>query len=143
MSKEKSDITIKEPKKERKKGVAKAKTGKESKTSKTKNVSTPGLWRTIRDGRSLSLTFFKRNGWLILLAMVAVIWLISQRYTNQSRMEEIKRLEKELRRAESAQLDAKADYMSLIRESKMRELMERNNLSISYQEQPPFVLSSD
>lgn len=102
-----------------------------------------GLWHTLKDGRSMSLTFFKRNGWLILLAMVAVIWLISQRYSNQSRMEEIRGLEKELRRAESRKLDAKADYMSLIRESRMRELMEQNNLTISYQEQPPYILSAE
>lgn len=102
-----------------------------------------GLWYVIRDGRSMSLTFFKRNGWLILLAMVAVIWLISQRYSNQSRMEEIKGLEKELRRAESRQLDAKAEYMSLIRESRMRQLMDSNNLRISYQEQPPYILPSN
>lgn len=107
------------------------------------NGKKTGVWRTIKDGRSMSLTFFRRNGWLILLVIVAVIWLISQRYTNQSRMEEIKSLQKELRRAESRKLDAKAEYMTLIRETRMRELMERNNLHISYQEQPPYILPAE
>lgn len=99
-----------------------------------------GAWYMLKDGRSMSLSFFKRNGWLILMAMVAVIWLISQRYSNQSRMEHIKGLQKELRRAESEKLDAKADYMSLIRETEMRRLMKENNLNLDYQEQPPYVL---
>lgn len=101
----------------------------------------PNAWNRIRDGRSMSLTFFKHNGWLILLAMAAVIWLISQRYSNQSRMEQIKALEKELRRAESQKLDAKAEYMSLIRESEMRRLMQDKGLNLDYQERPPYTLT--
>ena len=116
--------------------------GAEKASQKRKN-SGVSAWQTFKEGRSMSLSFFKRNGWLILLAMAAVIWLISQRYSNQSRMEEIKNLEKELRRAESRKLDAKAEYMSLIRESRMRELMEKNNLTISYQEQPPYILNKE
>lgn len=115
---------------------------KKSAAAKRRRKGT-GVWYMVKNGRSMSLTFFKRNGWLIVLAMVAIIWLISQRYSNQSRMEEIRGLEKTLRRAESRKLDAKADYMSLIRESRMRELMERNNLTISYQEQPPYILPSE
>lgn len=132
------------PRKTRKTSARKKAKGKgdEALTAATRKKNF-NLWSTFRDGRSLSLTFFKRNGWLILLAMVAVIWLISQRYTNQSRMEEIKKLEKTLRKAQSQHLDAKAQYMSLIRESRMRELMKENGLELSYQEQPPYILSSD
>lgn len=126
-----------------KKPAARRRTAAKEPEKAPKKRRRSGLWYTIKDGRSMSLTFFKRNGWLILLAMVAVIWLISQRYSNQSRMEEIKGLEKELRRAESRKLDAKAEYMSLIRESRMRQLMDSNNLRISYQEQPPYILPSN
>ncbi len=131
------------------KSSGKGKASRSGRSSKKKNTVAKrhkrksGIWNTVKDGRSMSLTFFKRNGWLIVLAMVAVIWLISQRYSNQSRMEEIRGLEKELRRAESRKLDAKADYMGLIRERRMREFMQLNNLRISYQEQPPEILPSE
>ncbi len=102
-----------------------------------------GFWYTFKDGRALSLAFFKRNAWLILLTMVALVWLMSQRYSNQSKMQEIKTLEKELRRAESDELDAKAEYMSLIRENEMRKLMDKAGLDLDYQEKPPYVVAAE
>lgn len=117
------------------------KTDASAPTKKRRRRKGLGAWYMLKDGRSMSLTFFRRNGWLILLAVVAVIWLISQRYSNQSRMEKIKSLEKELTRAESEKLDAKADYMSLIRETRMRELMQQKRLDLQYQETPPCVIT--
>lgn len=130
-------------KKVKKKASGSSKPQNDSKKDKKRKKKGNDVWYTIKSGQSMSLTFFKRNGWLILLVVVAVIWLISQRYSNKSRMEEIKALEKELRLSESKMLDAKAEYMSLIRESRMKELMESNNLRISYQEQPPYILPSN
>lgn len=98
-------------------------------------------WHVFKDGRSVSLTFFRRNGWLIIISIVTVIWLMSQRYTNQSSMQNIKSLEKELRRSESEKLNAKAEYMSLIRETEMRKLMQRNRLNLDYQDRPPYILT--
>lgn len=42
------------------------------------------------------------------------------RYKTKTKMQEIKALERELVRSESAKLQEKADYMSLIRESRCR-----------------------
>lgn len=95
---------------------------------------------TLREGRPLSVDFFKRHAWFILIAMVAVIALIGQRYTNKSKMREIKSLDKELAFERSQQLNEKALYMSLIRENAMRDLLRKKNLDLDYQEQPPFEL---
>jgi hypothetical protein len=137
------------PKRGRRKAAAKpaasAKATGAAKTTaaKRKKKNNRNLWRTFKDGRALSLSFFKRNGWLIILVMVAVIWLISQRYSNQSKMQQIKQLERELKHAESDKLDAKSDYMTLIRENEMRTLMRENHLDLDYQEQPPYIIPAD
>lgn len=89
----------------------------------------------------MSLTFFRRNGWLILIVVVAAVWLTSQRYSNQTRMEKIKGLEEELTKAESQMLDAKSEYMGMIRETKMIELMKEKKLDLQYKEAPPYVIT--
>lgn len=111
----------------------------DNKSKKKKNNRNP--WYTFKDGRSMSLTFFRRNGWLILIVVVAAVWLTSQRYSNQTRMEKIKGLEEELTKAESQMLDAKSEYMGMIRETKMIELMKEKKLDLQYKEAPPYVIT--
>lgn len=103
----------------------------------------PHTIKTLREGRLLSIELFKRHGWLILIATVVVIALIGQRYTNQTKMEEIKRLNKELELAKSIQINEKAEYMSLIRENEMIRLLHEQHLDLDYQEQPPYVIPRD
>ncbi|MCM1005549.1 MAG: FtsL-like putative cell division protein [Prevotella sp.] len=102
-----------------------------------------GSVRNIIDGRMVSLELFKRHGWFILIATVIVIALIGQRYTNQTKMQEIKRLEKELAQSKSIEINEKAKYMSLIRENEMRKLLKEKHLNLDYQEQPPYVISKN
>lgn len=99
--------------------------------------------RTIREGRLLSLELFKRHGWFILIATVIIVALIGQRYTNKTKMQEIKRLEKELALSKSIEVNEKAQYMSLIRENEMRRLLRERHLNLDYQEQPPYVITRD
>lgn len=100
------------------------------------------FWYDFKDGRALSLKFFKHNGWIIMLAIIGLIWLMSQRYSNHAKMQEINKLEKELRRVKSEEIDAKANYMNLIRENEMRKLMRDAGLHIDYGEAPPYVVAS-
>jgi len=95
----------------------------------------------MREGRPLSIEFFRRHAWFIIIAVVVVLALIGQRYSNQRKMQEIKRLENELATLRSEQVSNKAAYMSLIREHEMRRLLRSHNLDLDYQEQPPFTLS--
>jgi hypothetical protein len=106
---------------------------------KTKR-QTPTWISDVRYGRSLSVDFFKRNAWLLMIFVVAMLALMGLRYKTKTKMEEIKRLTTELQRAESSKLQEKAAYMSLIRETEMKRLVDENGLGLVFQEQPPFEL---
>lgn len=94
----------------------------------------------MRYGRSISVDFFKNNAWLLVIIVVAVIALIGLRYQTKTKMQEIKKLNAELSRAESYKLQEKAAYMSLIRETEMRRMVREKGLSLEFQEQPPFEI---
>lgn len=103
----------------------------------------PGLgwFRELRYGRSVSIDFFRRNAWLLISILVALLALMGLRYKTKTKMQQIKTLERELVRAESAKLQEKAEYMSLIRESEMQRLSDQRNLGLTFQEQPPYTLT--
>lgn len=106
---------------------------------KLKGVS-KDLVNDMRYGRSLSLEFFRHNAWLLMLFVVAIIALMGLRYKTKTKMEEIKRLTVELQRAQSSKLQEKAAYMSLVRESEMKKLVDQQGLGLQFQEYPPFEL---
>lgn len=113
---------------------------KHNKKSSRKKGKHPGIIRTLREGRPLSIELFRRHGWFILIALVIVIALIGQRYSNQTKMEEIKKLNKELALKQSIQINEKAKYMTLIRENRMRQLLRDRHLDLEFPEQPPYVI---
>lgn len=115
-----------------------------NKTKKEKTSRTTPTWVSdVRYGRSLSVEFFKRNAWLLMIFVVTMLSLMGLRYKTKTRMEEIKRLTTELQLAESSKLQEKAAYMSLIRETEMQRLVEETGLGLEFQEQPPYVLELD
>ncbi len=93
-----------------------------------------------RYGRSISVEFFKSNAWLLVIIVITVIALIGLRYKTKTKMSEIKRLHTELARAESEKLQEKAAYMSLIRETEMRRMVQEKGLPLEFQEQPPYEI---
>lgn len=108
-----------------------------------KKRPTPTWVADVRYGRSLSVEFFKRNAWLLMVFVVAILSLMGLRYKTKTKMEEIKRLTVELQRAESSKLQEKAAYMSLIRETEMKRLVEEKGLGLEFQEFPPYELELD
>ena len=118
-----------------------------AKASKGKRTAIGGKRGTvahdIREGRVLSLSFFKRHAWFIIIALVVVIALIGQRYSNQTKAREIRKLNKELALEKSRQINEKAAYMSLIRENTMRQLLREKHLDLDYRDKPPYVLTTD
>lgn len=96
-----------------------------------------------RLGRWVSLDLLRANAWLLLLILVVVISLIGVRYKTKTKMAEIKQLTTELQRMESAMLQEKAEYMSLIRESEMKRLVEQRNLGLTFREQPPYEITEN
>lgn len=95
----------------------------------------------IRYGKTLSIEYFKKNAWLILTIVVTVIALIGLRYKTKTQMMEINNLKQELKFEERNKLQAKAKYMSLIRESEMLRLVEENHIGLEFQETPPYELN--
>lgn len=98
---------------------------------------------TLRSGRAVSLEFFKRNAWMIIAILTALIGVMGLRYRTKTRMSEIKQLNKELQRAESDKLNEKAWYMTLIRETELTRLTTEKHLGLRYQEEPPVVIECD
>lgn len=91
----------------------------------------------LRYGQTVSIEFFKRNAWLLLVIMTALISVMGLRYRTKTRMSEIKQLNVELQRAESEKLQEKASYMTLIRETELTKIMSEKKLGLRYQDEPP------
>lgn len=92
-------------------------------------------------GRVLSTDFFRRH-WLPVLGVVAMLMIyITNRYTCQTQMETIQRLERELEVAKTERIREKSTYMSRIRESKMQQKIDSLRLGLTVQERPPYRLS--
>ncbi len=92
--------------------------------------------RDMRYGQSVSLDFFQKNAWLLIVIVVVIISLIGLRYKTKTKMLEIKTLTKELNISRSNKLQEKSAYMSLIRETEMKRLTQEKNLGLVFQEQP-------
>lgn len=94
----------------------------------------------LREGRAVSLEFFKRNAWMIIAIITALIAVMGLRYRTKTRMSEIKQLSRELERAESEKLHEKAWYMTLIRETELTRLTTEKRLGLRFQDDPPAVI---
>ena len=112
-------------------------------TEKRKKKDEESWMKDLQYGRTLSVEFFRNNAWLLVVFVVAILALMGLRYKTKTKMEEIKRLTVELERAESSKLQEKAAYMSLIRETEMRRLVEEKGLGLQFQELPPYELTLD
>lgn len=114
---------------------------KEDKTPKASRSTKKTSWlNELRQGRTISVDFFKNNAWLLIIIVVVVIALIGLRYKTKTKMVEIKKLTTELAKAESNKLQEKAKYMTLIRETEMRRMVREKGLPLEFQEQPPYEI---
>lgn len=118
--------------------------GETKSRKKMKKGSLAGVWmQEMRYGETVPVDFFTKNAWLLVIFLVAILSLIGLRYKTKTKMEEIKSLEHKLELSQSAKLQEKAEYMSLIRETEMRRLVAEKHLGLIFQEQPPYQLSID
>lgn len=102
-----------------------------------------GMLNDLRYGRSVSIDWFKNNAWLMMIFLAAVLSLMGLRYKTKTKMEQIKALQTELKNAESDKLKEKSEYMTLIRESEMKRLVNEKGLGLVFQEQPPYEITTD
>lgn len=99
--------------------------------------------RDLGYGSLVSLSFFRRNAWLLIAIIVSLVALIGLRYQTKTKMSQIRSLERELVTAESEKLQQKSEYMSLIRETEMQRLVDEHHLGLTFQEQPPYRLTPE
>lgn len=116
---------------------------KEKKQKKSSRPNHHGWMSELRYGRSLSLEFFKTHAWLMIIFVVIVISLMGLRYKTKTRMSEIQQLTVALQRARNTKLQEKATYMSLIRETEMRRMVNEKGFDLVFQDQPPYELTDD
>lgn len=114
---------------------------KDSSRNSKLREATADFLSDFRYGKTVSVNFFKTNAWLMMIFIVIVLALMGMRYKTKTKMEQIKKLEKELVQSESNKLREKAAYMSLIRETEMLRLVNENKLNLIFQEQPPYEIT--
>ena len=120
----------------------KEKKNKTGLTSKLKD-STTNVLSDIRYGKTVSVSFFKKNAWLLILFVVIVLALIGVKYKTRTKMAEVRKLEKELVVSQSNLLREKSSYMTLIRETEMLRLVDKIGLDLIFQEEPPYDITLD
>lgn len=130
-------------KKSKKKGTEEKKKKKKSGFGAAVTDTVRRNTEDLREGRAVSLEFFKRNAWIIIAIITALIAVMGLRYRTKTRMTEIKQLSRELERAESEKLHEKAWYMTLIRETELTRLTTEKRLGLRYQEEPPVVIECE
>ncbi|MDE6305098.1 MAG: hypothetical protein K2L90_00745 [Muribaculaceae bacterium] len=92
-------------------------------------------------GRLLSTDFFARNWLKLLMLIVMILIYITNKYQCQTRMEEIRKLTRQLEVVETERVRVRSEYMSRTRESAMQELVDTMHLGLRVQERPPYHLS--
>lgn len=93
-------------------------------------------------GQILSIDTFARYWYIVLLVIVLPMIYITTKYECQTKMEEIRRLERELEVVKTERIRSKSFYMSRTRESSMNELLDSMHLHLQVQDTPPFKISS-
>ncbi|MCM1021300.1 MAG: FtsL-like putative cell division protein [Muribaculum sp.] len=101
------------------------------------------LLRRTLQGRILSSDFFLNHWKSIILALFMVLIYINNRYQCATRMEQIRRLEQRLEIVETERIRERSQYMSRIRESSMQQMVEKMNLQLAVQDQPPYRIKNN
>lgn len=101
---------------------------------------TDSVLRRMVQGRMVSGSFFVKY-WLQMFVCVALLLVyMTNRYSCQRQMEQIKRLQTRLEVVETEAVRVRGLYMGRIRESSMRERLDSAGLPLSVQNQPPFTI---
>jgi len=110
------------------------------------NSSSPSerdsLWSRLVEGRLVSGAFFARY-WLQIFVIISMVLVyITNRYSCQRSMEQIRTLNNRLDIVQTESYRVRGEYMSRIRESSMREMLDTLGIDIDVQTQPPYHVTS-
>lgn len=97
--------------------------------------------RRLVQGRLVTGHFFMRY-WLQIFVLIAMVLVyITNRYSCQRAMEQIRTLTSRLEVVETESFRVRGIYMSRIRESAMRERLDSLGIPLAVQIQPPYHIS--
>lgn len=101
------------------------------------------IFTRIIEGRLVTGTFFARH-WLQILVIISMMLVyITNRYSCQRSMEEIRSLNERLSIVQSESYRVRGLYMSRIRESEMREMLDTLHMGLSVQSRPPYHIAAE
>lgn len=101
------------------------------------------IFSRILHGQLISLELFARNWLLVLTGVVLMLMYITNKYNTQTKMEEIRALNRELQIVKTERIRIRSAYMSRIRESGMQELVDSLGLGLTIRERPPYSVTHD
>lgn len=104
------------------------------------DFSVGGLVSRVVHGKFFSIDFFRRHWGAVLGVVIMLMIYITSRYSCQTQMETIQRLQTELEVAKTERIREKSAYMSRIRESVMQHKIDSLGLNLTVQEQPPYKI---
>lgn len=106
-------------------------------------ASGDSLWSRLVEGRLVSGDFFTRY-WLQIFVIVAMVLVyITNRYSCQRSMEEIRNLNNRLDVVQTESYRVRGAYMGRIRESSMRQMLDTLGMELAVQNRPPYHISAE
>ncbi|MGN1228360.1 MAG: FtsL-like putative cell division protein [Prevotella sp.] len=130
----------KEPAKEEK--ISALQMLKNSVSEEDNNPTTQLSLRTILGGDILNAELFRRQLWLIVIAVVFIIVYVASRYQCQQDMIKIANMEAELKDAKYRALSISSKLTERCRESHVLQLLKANHDSLlQVSDQPPYIIN--
>ncbi|MDE5608638.1 MAG: hypothetical protein K2I64_06870 [Muribaculaceae bacterium] len=96
--------------------------------------------KNVIHGRMISLDFFSRHWIGVAIAVLLLVWYITNKYECRTSMERVQSLERRLEIVKGDYVNEHSTYMSRIREGAMEELARKNKLNLRVQDEPPYKL---
>ncbi|MBD5214443.1 MAG: hypothetical protein HDS75_06475 [Bacteroidales bacterium] len=96
--------------------------------------------KNVIHGRMISIDFFSRHWIGVAIAVLLLVWYITNKYECRTSMERVQALERQLEIVRGDYVNEHSTYMSRIREGAMEELAQKNNLNLRVQDEPPYKL---
>lgn len=93
------------------------------------------------EGSWISGSFFAQHWLQVLVALAMVLVYITNRYSCQRTMEEIRSLNNRLVVVQTESYRVRGEYMGRIRESALRRRVQEAGLDLAVQNQPPYHLN--
>lgn len=94
----------------------------------------------ILGGTVLTEDFFWKNTRFIITVIIVIVLHISNRYTCNEKVSQIEKLQRELKDAKYESLTISAELISLSREAKVQELMNKNGVELEMPQEPIYRL---